>query len=92
MRTSRRKTYKGVVTSNSMDKTITVKVDTYRSHKLYGKRYKYSKKFHAHDEKNEANIGDTVSIMETRPLSKLKRFRLIEILEKKESLSKGRGE
>lgn len=83
MRTSRRKMYKGKVVSDKMDKTITVQVDTYRSHKLYGKRYKYSKKFHAHDEKNEAKIGDVVRIMETRPLSKSKHFRLVEITEKK---------
>ncbi len=82
---SSRKTYKGIVTSDSMDKTITIQVDTYRAHKLYGKRYKYSKKFHAHDEKNEAKIGDTVVIMETRPLSKNKRFRLVEITERKEA-------
>ncbi len=85
MRTSRRKTYKGIVTSDSMEKTITVQVDTYRAHKLYGKRYKYSKKFHAHDEKNEAKIGDTVTIMETKPISKNKRFRLVEIVERKEA-------
>ncbi len=82
MRDNKRKVYIGVVTSDSMDKTITVQVDTYRAHKLYGKRYKYSKKFHVHDENNEAKKGDKVQIMETRPLSKLKRFRLVEIKER----------
>ena len=90
MRTSNRKTYTGIVTSDSMNKTITVKVDTYKSHKLYGKRYKYSKKFHVHDEKDEAKIGDKVSIMETKPISKLKKFRLVEIKERKvQGLKKG---
>ncbi len=84
MRDNKRKVYVGVVTSDSMDKTITVQVDTYRAHKLYGKRYKYSKKFHVHDENNEAKKGDKVQIMETRPLSKLKRFRLVEIKERVE--------
>lgn len=83
MRTSKRKTYKGTVTSDLMDKTITVQIDTYRSHDLYGKRYKYSKKFHAHDEKSEAKIGDIVRIMETKPISKNKNFRLVEIIERK---------
>ena len=85
MRTSSRKVYKGVVTSDAMEKTITVKIDTYKSHKLYGKRYKYSTKLHAHDEKNEAKIGDTVKIMETKPISKNKNFRLMEIIERKEA-------
>lgn len=78
-----RKTYVGVVSSDKMDKTITVVVDTYEKHRLYGKRTKVSKKFTAHDENNEAKVGDTVKIMETRPLSKNKRFRLVEIVEKK---------
>lgn len=88
MRTSSRKIYKGKVISNLMEKTIVVKVDTYKAHKIYGKRYKYSKKFHVHDQKNEAKIGDIVSIMETRPLSKTKRFRLVEILESRNLLKK----
>ncbi len=72
----------GKVTSVSNDKTITVLVETYRKDKLYGKRAKYSKKYAAHDEKNEAAVGDTVKIVETRPLSKTKHFRLVEIIEK----------
>ena len=81
--TETRKTYLGTVVSDKTDKTITVKVDTYRAHKLYGKRVKYSKKFATHDEKNEAKIGDTVLIMSTRPMSKTKNFRLVEIKESK---------
>lgn len=81
--TQTRKTYIGTVVSASADKTITVQVDTYRAHKLYGKRVKYSKKFAAHDEKNEAKVGDQVSIMSTKPYSKTKTFRLIEIKESK---------
>ncbi len=81
--TETRKTYTGTVVSAASDKTITVKVDTYRAHKLYGKRVKYSKKFAAHDEKNEAKIGDIVEIMSTKPYSKTKTFRLINIKESK---------
>ena len=77
-----RKTRIGKVVSDKMDKTITVVVETKKTHPIYGKRVKYSKKFKAHDEKNEAKMGDTVVIMETRPLSATKRFRLIEIVEK----------
>jgi small subunit ribosomal protein S17 len=65
-----------------MDKTVTVMIETYKKHKLYGKRVKYSKKFKAHDELNEAKLGDVVRIMETRPLSATKRFRLMEVVEK----------
>lgn len=72
----------GVVTSNKMEKTITVQVERREKHGMYGKFMKKSTRFHAHDEKNEAGIGDTVRIVETRPLSKLKRWRLIEIVEK----------
>ena len=64
-----RKVYQGRVVSDKMDKTITVVIDTYKSAPIYGKRVKYSKKFYAHDENNEAKTGDTVQIMETRPLS-----------------------
>ncbi len=81
--TETRKTYIGTVVSATNDKTITVKVDTYRAHKLYGKRVKYSKKFAAHDEKNEAKVGDQVLIMSTKPYSKTKTFRLVEIKESK---------
>jgi len=76
-----RKVYTGRVVSDKMDKTITVLVETYKFHKLYGKRVKYSKKFKAHDENNQAKTGDIVRIMETRPLSATKRFRLIEVTE-----------
>ena len=72
----------GKVVSAGNNKTITVLVETYRKDSLYGKRVKYSKKFKAHDENNEAKVGDTVVIMETRPLSATKRFRLVEIVEK----------
>ncbi len=82
MERSNRKTYRGTVISDKMDKTITVIVETKKTHPIYGKRVKYSKKFKAHDEKNEAKTGDTVVIMETRPLSATKRFRLVEIVKK----------
>lgn len=78
---NQRKVYTGRVVSDKMDKTITVLVETHKKHPLYGKRVKYSKKFKAHDEQNEAKIGDIVRIMETRPLSATKRFRLVEITE-----------
>ncbi len=77
-----RKTRTGLVTSNKMDKTITVQVERKIKHPLYGKFLKKTSSFHAHDEKNECNIGDTVKIMESRPLSKTKRWRLVEVLEK----------
>lgn len=77
-----RKTKLGVVSSNKMDKTITVSVERRVKHPLYGKFVKKSTKFHAHDEKNECSIGDTVKIMESRPLSKTKRWRLVEVVEK----------
>ena len=72
----------GKVVSNKCDKTITVLVDTYKKHPLYGKRVKQSKKYAAHDENNEAKIGDKVRIVETRPLSRTKKFKLVEIVEK----------
>ncbi|AQQ51782.1 30S ribosomal protein S17 [Planococcus lenghuensis] len=77
-----RKVYTGRVVSDKMDKTVTVMVETQKKHKLYGKRLKYSKKFKAHDEQNEARVGDVVRIMETRPLSATKRFRLVEVVKK----------
>jgi len=77
-----RKTKTGVVTSNKMAKTITVAVERKVKHPIYGKFVKKTNKFHAHDEKNECSIGDTVKIMESRPLSKTKRWRLVEVLEK----------
>jgi small subunit ribosomal protein S17 len=77
-----RKERVGVVVSNKMDKTIVIKVERKVKHPLYGKFVKKSTKFMAHDEKNECNIGDTVRIMETRPLSKNKCWRLVEIVER----------
>ncbi|MFN5376533.1 MAG: 30S ribosomal protein S17 [Chitinophagaceae bacterium] len=77
-----RKTKTGVVSSDKMEKTITVAVERKVKHPIYGKFVKKTTKFHAHDEKNEAKPGDVVRIMETRPLSKTKRWRLVEILEK----------
>ncbi|MGE7767901.1 30S ribosomal protein S17 [Peribacillus sp. NPDC096540] len=79
---NQRKVYTGRVVSDKMDKTVTVVVETYKKHSLYGKRVKYSKKLKAHDELNEAKAGDVVRIMETRPLSATKRFRLVEVVEK----------
>ena len=72
----------GVVSSNKMEKTITVLIERKLKHPIYGKFVKKSKKFFVHDENNECNIGDTVKITETRPLSKNKCWRLVEILEK----------
>jgi len=77
-----RKTRTGLVTSNKMDKTITVAVERKVKHPIYGKFVKKTTRFHAHDEKNECTVGDTVKIMETRPLSKTKRWRLVEVVEK----------
>jgi len=77
-----RKTRVGVVTSNKMDKSITLKVERRLRHPIYGKFVKKSKKFMAHDEKNECNIGDTVRIVESRPLSARKRWSLVEIIER----------
>lgn len=77
---SLRKTRVGEVISDKMDKTIVVKTITRVPHPLFGKIVKQVKKFHVHDEKNEAKIGDRVSIMETRPLSRLKRWRLVEVI------------
>jgi len=77
-----RKQRVGVVSSNKMDKSITIVVERKLRHPIYGKFVKKTKKFVAHDEKNECNEGDTVRIMETRPLSKRKRWRLVEIIER----------
>ena len=77
-----RKERTGVVTSNKMDKSITVAVKWKEKHPIYGKFVNKTKKYHAHDEKNECNIGDTVKIMETRPLSKTKTWRLVQIIER----------
>ena len=83
---SARKVYRGVVVSNKSNKTIVVEVTTSKDYAKYGKRVKYSKRFAAHDENNVANIGDKVVIMETRPLSATKHFRLIEVVEKAQEL------
>jgi small subunit ribosomal protein S17 len=77
-----RKVRQGIVTSDGRDRTITVRVDTSRRHPVYGKTVRQSSKLHAHDEKNEAGVGDVVRVIETRPLSKQKRWRLVEIVEK----------
>ena len=79
---SHRKTRTGQVISNSMNKTIVVRTVTRVPHAKFGKIVKQMKKFYAHDEDNKAKTGDTVRIMETRPLSKLKRWRLVEVLQK----------
>ena len=79
---NRRKTKVGMVVSDKMDKTIVVAVEDFVRHSLYGKAVKRTKKFKAHDENNECNIGDKVRIMETRPLSKDKRWRLVNVIEK----------
>ena len=72
----------GVVVSDKADKTITVKVETYKMNPIYGKRVKYSKKFAAHDEENVAHVGDKVRLVMTRPLSKTKRYELVEVIQK----------
>ena len=77
-----RKELIGIVVSDKADKTITVKVETYKKHPLYGKRVKYSKKYAAHDENNMAHVGDKVRLAQTRPLSKTKRYELVEVIEK----------
>ncbi|MBA2297520.1 MAG: 30S ribosomal protein S17 [Actinobacteria bacterium] len=77
----RRQERQGTVVSDAMDKTIVVKVDTIRTHRRYKKVIRQSKKFHAHDETNRAKLGDVVRIVETRPLSKSKNWRLAEIVE-----------
>ena len=82
MERGRRKVRIGRVVSNKMDKTIVVAVEDFVRHELYNKPVKRTKKFKAHDENNECRIGDRVKIMETRPLSKDKRFRLVEVVEK----------
>ena len=77
-----RKVRQGVVVSDVNDKTIVVQITERKPHPIYGKMMTSTKKLHAHDENNEAHVGDTVSVMETRPLSKMKRWRLVEIVEK----------
>lgn len=82
MRTTNRKTLVGTVVSTANEKTIIVAVDTYKKHPTYQKRYKSTKRFSVHDENSQAKLNDIVSIMETRPFSKTKHFRLVEIKEK----------
>ena len=82
MERNTRRVLTGVVVSNTNDKTITIVVSTTKKHPLYNKDYTETKKYRAHDENNEAQIGDTVQIMETRPLSATKRFRLVKITKK----------
>lgn len=77
-----RRVLKGVVVSDKMDKTITILIETHKMHAKYGKRVKYAKKYKAHDENNMAKKGDIVTIMETRPLSATKHFRLVEVVSK----------
>ena len=76
----KRKTRTGVVVSDRMDKTVVVRVQRITRHPLYGKTIRKSKKYYVHDEKNEASMGDRVKIMETRPISRLKRWRLAEVI------------
>ncbi len=82
MERNQRKTIIGTVVSDKMDKTIVVAVNTFVAHPLYNKQMKNTAKFKAHDENNECNIGDKVKIMETKPISREKRWRLVEILER----------
>ncbi|SYV95251.1 30S ribosomal protein S17 [Mycoplasma putrefaciens] len=82
MQRNSRRSLIGKVVSDKMDKTITVLVETYKNHPIYKKRVKYSKKYKAHDEQQIAKIGDKVEIIETRPLSRTKNFRLVKVIEK----------
>lgn len=82
MEKSKKRVLIGTVVSDKMEKTINVLVETYRNHPKYKKRVKYSKKYKAHDENGVANLGDTVKIIETKPISADKRFRLLEVLSK----------
>lgn len=82
MERNSRKVLRGRVVSDKMDKTIVVEIATTRSHPLYGRHVKFTTKFKAHDENNEAKVGDLVEVMETRPLSKDKHFRLVKVVEK----------
>lgn len=82
MERNERKVREGVVVSDKMDKTVVVVEETMKLHKLYKKRVKFSKRYKAHDENNECKVGDKVKIMETKPLSKDKHWRVVEIIEK----------
>ncbi len=87
-----RKKRRGIVISDAMDKTVIVRVERRFRHATYGKEITRYKKFYVHDEKNEAKVGDVVRIMETRPLSRLKRWRLVEILQKGRGVVPGSGD
>lgn len=87
-----RKTRQGVVLSNKMDKTIIVAAKFKEKHPIYGKFISKTKKYYAHDEKNEVNLGDIVQIMETRPLSKLKRWRVVKIVERAKQYDTSRNQ
>src|SRR5437660_6507199 len=80
--TARRQQKVGTVVSNKMQKTIVVSVESLKQHRIYKRRYKQTKKFHAHDEENTCQVGDTVRIEESRPMSKTKRWRLVEIIKR----------
>ena len=86
MERNSRKVFTGKVVSDKEEKTIKVAVTTYRRHPLYGKRVEFTTKFTAHDENNEAKVGDVVKIVSTRPLSKLKHFRLLQIVQRAEEI------
>ena len=86
MERNSRKFFVGTVVSDKMDKTIVVSVDTFDIDRIYKKRVKKSTKFHVHDEKNAAKVGDTVKFMETRPLSKTKRYTLVKVVKTSENL------
>lgn len=86
MERGRRKVLVGTVVSDKMDKTVVVVVETVQAHPLYGKRIRRTSRYKAHDEGNEARVGDRVRLMETRPLSKEKRWRVLEIVERAEAL------
>src|SRR5712691_7918383 len=81
-KTGRRQQKVGIVVSNKMDKTIVVAVESLKKHRIYKRTYKQTKRFHAHDEENACQMGDVVRIVESRPLSKLKRWRLVEIVKR----------
>ena len=86
MERNSRKVFTGTVVSDKMDKTIVVAVDTFGIHRIYKKRVKKTTKFHVHDENNSAKIGDVVRFMETRPLSRTKFYRLVEVVKTKETI------
>ena len=86
MERNSRKVFQGTVVSDKLDKTVVVAVDTFKTDRIYKKRFKKTTKFHVHDENNSAKVGDVVRFMETRPLSKTKFYRLIEVVKNNESI------